>query len=200
MQNIVFDLGNVLINWDPRHLYRKHFSTPAEMEWFLNNVCTGDWNVAMDGGRPFAEAIAEKQKEFPQFAEYIAWWKSRWHEMLGGEIAGTVALLDRLHAQGTPLYGLTNWSAETFPYARAHFPLLKKFQHIVVSGEIKVCKPDRAIYEQAMRTWNLAPESILFIDDSAKNVAGAQAAGWNAVQFTNAEALALDLKRHGFLK
>jgi 2-haloacid dehalogenase len=197
IENIVFDLGNVLIGWDPSALYRPHFNTEAEMKWFFDNVCTDPWNLALDRGGSFDAAIAAKQAEFPQFAEKIGWWKSRWHEMILGEMPGTVALLDRLHAKGLPLFGLTNWSAETFPYARKHFSSLQKFRHIVVSGDVKICKPEPAIYAHAVEAWNIAPESILFIDDSAKNVVGAQAAGWNAVRFTNAAALEQDLFAHG---
>jgi 2-haloacid dehalogenase len=199
IQNVVFDLGNVLIGWDPTALYRSHFNTQEEMKWFFDHVCTDAWNVALDRGGSFDDAIAKKQAEFPQFAEKIGWWKSRWHEMILGEMPATVALLNRLHAKNTPLYALTNWSAETFPYARKHFSSLQKFRHIIVSGEVKLCKPEPEMYALAVKTWNIAPESILFIDDSAKNVAGAQAAGWNAVRFTSAAALEQDLTAHALL-
>jgi 2-haloacid dehalogenase len=191
--NIVFDFGNVLIGWNPRKLYAPAFATQQELDFFFENVCTDPWNLALDKGGSFDEAIASKQKEFPHYAEKIGWWKSRWSEMITGEISGTVEILNALAAKGTPLYGLTNWSAETFPYALKNFPFLQHFKNIVVSGQEKCVKPEREIYDLACARWGIAPSSLLFIDDSAKNVAGAIAAGWNAVHFSTPEALAAEL-------
>ncbi len=199
IQHIVFDLGNVVIGWNPRALYGQAFPNSAKLDWFFANVCTDEWNAKMDGGKSFDISIAEKQAEFPEYAEHIAWWKTRWHEMITGEIAGTVAIINQLHANGASLYALSNWSAETFPYARKHFPSLAKFKNIVLSGEEKVVKPQREIYDIAVARWSVDPATLLFIDDSAKNVAGAIAAGWNAVQFTSPETLAPELKVRGLL-
>jgi 2-haloacid dehalogenase len=157
-------------------------------------VCTDEWNLALDRGGSFDEAIAAKQREFPEFEIEIAWWKSRWHEMILGELPRSVAVLNDLHAKGTPLYALSNWSAETFPYARKHFPSLQKFRDIVLSGEVKLAKPQREIYELAAKRWSIDPTKTLFIDDSATNVTGARAAGWNAVQFTDAASLRAQLE------
>jgi 2-haloacid dehalogenase len=193
IQHLVFDLGNVLIGWNPRRLYAPTFATQQELDFFFEHVCTDAWNLALDKGGSFDEAIAAKQIEFPQYAEKVGWWKSRWSEMITGEISGTVEIVNALHAKGASLFALTNWSAETFPYARKHFPILQRFKDIVVSGAEKVVKPQREIYDLAVKRWGVEPSSVLFIDDSAKNVAGAIAAGWNAIPFTTPEALAAEL-------
>jgi 2-haloacid dehalogenase len=198
-QHIVFDLGNVVIGWNPKALYAQAFPDSEKLDWFFANVCTDEWNTRMDAGKSFDVSIAEKQKEFPEFSEQIAWWKTRWHEMITGEIAGTVSLINQLHARGTSLFALSNWSAETFPYARKHFPSMGKFKDIVLSGDAKVIKPQREIYDLAVSKWKVDPATLLFIDDSAKNVAGAIAAGWSAVRFTSPEALADELKSRGLL-
>ena len=199
IEHIIFDLGNVVVGWNPRGLYAQAFPDPAKLDWFFPNVCTDAWNVKMDAGKSFDISIAEKQKEFPEYAEQIAWWKTRWPEMITGEIAGTVAIINQLHARGASLFALSNWSAETFPYARKNFTSMAKFKNIVLSGEEKMIKPQRELYELAAKRWNVDPASLLFIDDSQKNVAGAMAAGWNAVQFTSPEALASELTARGLL-
>ncbi|WP_114376877.1 HAD family hydrolase [Elioraea thermophila] len=194
---VIFDLGGVLIDWNPRHLYRKLFADEAEMERFLAEVCTPAWNLEQDRGRPWAQAIAELSACHPDQAELIAAYRGRWPEMLNGAIAGTVALLERLDDAGVPLYALTNWSAETWPYAERLYPFLARFRAIVVSGRIGLVKPEPAIYRHALARFGLAPERTLFIDDSAKNVEGARAVGLHALRFAGAEALARDLARLG---
>ncbi len=194
IKHVVFDLGNVLIGWDPHALYRQRFPDDAERTWFFEHVCTDAWNLALDKGGAFDDAIAQKQIEFPQFHSEIGWWKSRWSEMILGEMPGTVAILQALHEKGTSLFALSNWSAETFPYARKHFTSLQLFKDIILSGAVKHVKPEREIYDLAVTTWSVKPGETLFIDDSAKNVAGAIAAGWNAIQFTSAERLREDLR------
>ncbi|MDW8444714.1 MAG: HAD family phosphatase [Acetobacteraceae bacterium] len=194
---VIFDLGGVLIDWNPRHLYRKLFDDEAEMERFLAEVCTPAWNLEQDRGRPWAQAIAELSARHPEKAELIAAYRGRWPEMLNGAIAGTVGLLDRLGDAGVPLFALTNWSAETWPYAERLYPFLERFRGIVVSGRIGMVKPEPAIYRHALARFGLAPERTLFIDDSARNVAGARAVGLVAVRYTGPEALASDLARFG---
>ncbi|QXM24557.1 HAD family phosphatase [Elioraea tepida] len=194
---VIFDLGGVLIDWNPRHLYRKLFDDEAEMERFLAEVCAPAWNLEQDRGRPWAEAIAELSARHPDMAELIAAYRGRWHEMLAGSIAETVALLERLHAAGVPLYALTNWSAETFPIAEERFPFLGLFRGIVVSGRIGLVKPEAAIYAHTISRFGLTPSRTLFIDDSARNVAGAAEAGLVAVHYTGPEALARDLAAFG---
>jgi len=194
---VMFDLGGVLIDWNPRHLYRKLFDDAAEMEAFLRDVCAPAWNLEQDRGRPWAQAIAELSAAHPDKAALIAAYRGRWGEMLAGPIAGTVAILETLHREGVPLYALTNWSAETFPIAEELYGFLGLFRGIVVSGRIGLIKPDREIYDHAVARFGLAPGRTVFIDDSAKNAAGAEAAGLRAIHFTGPDALARDLAALG---
>jgi len=195
---VVFDLGGVLIDWDPRHLYRKlYVGDEAGMEWFLANVCTGAWNVAQDGGRTFAEGIALLEPLWPEHRPMIRAFHERWVEMLGGPIHGTVAILEALKRDGVVLHALTNWSAETFPIGRPLFPFLEHFGHIVVSGEVKMLKPDPAIYRHLVAMTEVVPERTVYIDDSAKNAEGAAKEGFIAIRFESPEQLAEDLKKLG---
>lgn len=194
---VIFDLGGVLIDWNPRHLYRKLFDDAAEMERFLAEICAPEWNLEQDRGRPWAQAIAELSARHPDRAELIAAYRGRWQEMLNGAIEGTVGILERLDAAGVPLYALTNWSAETYPHAERLYPFLGRFRAIVVSGRIGLVKPDPAIYRHAIGRFGVDPGRTLFIDDSARNVAGAEAVGLRAIRFTGPEALARDLAALG---
>jgi 2-haloacid dehalogenase len=196
---VVFDLGGVLIDWNPRHLYRKLFEDEAKMERFLSEVCSPVWNVTLDAGMSFDEGIAELLRRHPDEAHLIRAWKERWEEMLGGAIEGAVALLDELHAAGMPLYALTNWSAETFPIGRRHFPFLERFRDIVVSGQEKIVKPDPRIFELLVRRTGVAPERTVFIDDGERNVAAAARLGFRAVRFTDPESLRASLTALGAL-
>ena len=198
-RTVVFDLGGVLIDWNPRYLYRKLIADEAAMEDFLGRICTQDWNERQDAGRPFAEGIALLQTLHPDKAPLIAAYFERWPEMLGGAIPGTVDLLGRLRDRGTPLYALTNWSAETFRHAREKFDFLNIFQGIVVSGEVGTLKPERDFFQILFDRHGIAPEEAVFIDDAPKNVAGARAAGMRAVHFTGPEALERELARMGLL-
>ncbi len=194
---VIFDLGGVLIDWNPRHLYRKLFDDEAEMEAFLRDVCAPAWNLEQDRGRPWAQAIAELSAIHPDRAELIAAYRGRWMEMLKGPIDGTVTILEGLHEAGVPLYALTNWSAETYPIAEELYDFLGRFQGIVVSGRIGLVKPDAAIYTHTIDRFGVTPERTVFIDDSAKNVAGATASGLRAVRYTGPDALARDLAALG---
>jgi 2-haloacid dehalogenase len=198
LTTVVFDLGGVLIDWNPRHLYRKLIADEAEMEHFLAHVCTGEWNLSHDCGRPFAEGIAERSALFPAQAELIRAFHERHPEMLAGPIDGTVALLERLHDANVPVFALTNWSAETFAIERPMFPFLEKFRDIVVSGVEKMVKPDPAIYRLACARGGFAPHEAVFIDDSEKNVAGAQRFGMKGVHFRSPQQLAGELAALGF--
>lgn len=187
--NVVFDIGNVLIGWDPRVLYRKIFASEDEVAWFLGNVCTSDWNLEQDRGRSFAEGIAEAVTRHPQHADAIEAYDRRWAETILGPITGTVAILEELHARDVPLYAITNWHQDKFRQTRGRFSFLDRFRDIVVSGDERVIKPDPAIYEVLLARNGLKAESCLFIDDSLKNVAGAEAVGMRAHHFTSPEAL-----------
>jgi 2-haloacid dehalogenase len=196
---VVFDLGGVLIDWDPRYLYRKLLADEAAVEEFLATVCTPEWNAEQDRGRPFAEGIAELVERHPVHAAAITAYHERWPEMLGGGIPGVVELLAELRAAGVPLYALTNWSTETFGVARERFEFLDWFDGVVVSGEERMVKPDPAIFRLLLDRFGLAPEGALFVDDSPANVAAARELGFDAVQFHGPDRLRRDLRERGLL-
>jgi 2-haloacid dehalogenase len=187
----VFDLGGVLIDWNPRHLYRKVFGPDADtMERFLATVCTAEWNAEQDRGRSFSEAIAELVAAAPGHRANIEAYFERWGEMLDGQIPGTESVLTELRSAGIWLYGLSNWSAETFPIAVDRFPCLSMFDGIVVSGSEGVAKPDPAIFEILCERYGLDPAGCLFVDDAPANVRAAREAGFaHAIHFTSAAEL-----------
>lgn len=194
MKNIVFDFGGVLVDWNPHHLYDKYFGSREKAEWFLNNICLYSWNLQMDGGKPFAEGVAELQAEHPEWSEAIAIYHTRWIEMMNGEIEGMASVIRRLKMAGYGVYGLTNWSAETFPMIRDTYPVFQEFDGIVVSGEEHLLKPDEAIYKCLLERYALQAEESLFVDDNADNVAGARNVGMKAIRFTSAVELERELK------
>jgi 2-haloacid dehalogenase len=198
-RTIVFDLGGVLIDWNPRYLYRGLIADERAMEDFLATVCTGAWNECQDAGRSIAAAEAELLERHPQHAPLIRAYYGQFDRMLAGPIDGTVAILEELHTRGVPLYALTNWSRETFPHARRRFGFLDRFRGIVVSGELGMMKPDARIFRHLTETHALEAKDCLFIDDSPKNVAGAQAAGLHALHFTGPDSLRATLRQHGLL-
>ena len=170
IETIVFDLGGVLIDWNPVYLYSKIFDDPQKVDYFLTHVCNNEWNAEQDRGRTFAEAIKLKQTEFPEYSEAIAAYFDRWPEMISGAIKETEIILNRLYDSGNyRLYALTNWSSETFPYAWANFELLRKFEGILVSGKEDLIKPDPEIYKRLNSRFDINPEATVFIDDSLKN-------------------------------
>lgn len=183
LKNIVFDFGGVLIDWNPEYLYKKVFEDKAQMEHFLNNVCTYSWNVLQDAGRPVAVATAEKQQEFPEYKDEIAMYYGRWAEMLGGEIAENSRLVKPL-SEKYNTYGLTNWSAETIPVAMERYDFFNHLKGIVVSGEEKLIKPDPKLYYILLDRFNLNPEETLFIDDNAHNIDTAKLLGFETIHFT----------------
>lgn len=194
IDTVIFDLGNVLIKWDPRNLYRKVFVDPGAMEYFLSEICTPEWNLQQDAGRTWAEAIEERIEKFPAYESEIRAFFDRWEEMLGGAIEESVYLLKSLHQSGDyKLLALTNWSAETWPIAWEQFEFLQLFEGIVVSGQEKLAKPDEAIYQLICDRYHVEPSRALFIDDSSANVIGAQKFGLNAIQFESANQFKHDL-------
>lgn len=200
VDSIVFDLGNVLIGWDPRNLYQKVFSQKQEMEEFLSSVCSMDWNHSLDGGRDWVEAIAEKVSEHPQYESEIRMYHSRWEEMLLGPIEASVAVLEELYKEGQcRLLALTNWSHETWPIALKNFSYLELFEGIVVSGHEGVCKPDREIFDLLVRRYELVPEKTYFTDDSLKNIEAAQRLGFQTHHFVDSQGLKEDLTDRGLL-
>jgi 2-haloacid dehalogenase len=187
--NIVFDLGNVLLKWDPRFLYTQYFNSEEEMEWFLAHVCSNDWNLEQDRGRSFADAVVELTKQFPEHTEAIAAYDTRWHETLPHAIDGTVAIFEELAIRHVPLYAITNWNSEKFRETKLRFPFLNKFRDIVVSGDEKLVKPDADIYNVLLKRNGLKAENCFFIDDSLKNVRGAEAIGMKAHHFISPDGL-----------
>src|SRR5438034_1843856 len=196
---VVFDLGGVLIEWDPRHLYRQLFADPDQMESFLAEVTTAEWNAHQDAGRPWTEAIEMLVAEHPERRELIEAFHRRWPEMLAGEIPGTVDVLSEVRATGVRLLALSNWSAEMFPIALERFDFLAWFEGIVISGQVGVNKPDRRIFEHLAQRFGIEPEEAVFVDDSAANIDAAADLGFRAIQFTGAKALRRELVRLGLL-
>ena len=190
---VVFDLGGVLIDWNPRYLYRRLLPDAASVEAFLAEVCTADWNHQQDAGRTVAEAVAELSRRHPDRTELIAAYYGRWEEMLGGALDGAVAILEELDAARVPLYALTNWSRETFPIARRRFQFLERFRGIVVSGEEGAAKPDPRIYRALLERYRLEPGGTLFIDDVARNVEAARSVGMESILYSSPAQLRREL-------
>ncbi len=198
IHNIIFDLGAVLIDWNPRYLYRQIFQSEEAMEYFLNNVCTPHWNEEQDGGRQIREAEALLLAQFPEYSHEILAYYARWTEMLGGDIPGTVAIFRELKEKGSHgMYALTNWSAETWPKAVERFEFLSWFDGILVSGQEKMKKPDPAIYQAICKKYALEAETCLFIDDNHRNIVAAQNLGLQTIHFTTPESLAEELGKLG---
>lgn len=196
---VVFDLGGVLIDWNPRYLYRKLLPEP-EVEALLATVCTQAWNEQQDAGRTVAEATAELVARFPQEEALIRAYYDRWDEMLGGLIEGTAAIVEELHARGdVPLYALSNWSRETFHHARSRYPVLERFRGIVVSGEEKLIKPDARIFQLLFERHGVEPTASIFIDDVDRNVDAARRLGMTAIRFESPAQLRRELAAHGLL-
>ena len=197
---IVFDLGGVLIDWNPRYLYRDLFRGDEQaMEWFLASVCTPEWNLHQDRGRPFADGIAELVSHFPDHEHLIRAYRDRWHEMIGGPIEETVGVLAELHTDAWPLYALTNWSAETFALARDDFDFLGWFRGIVVSGQERVTKPDERIFRILLERYHLTPAEAIYIDDVRANVETAGQLGMDTILYMDGTDLRAQLTRRGFL-
>lgn len=197
---LVFDLGGVLIDWNPRHLYRKLFDgDEVAMERFLTDICSQDWNLRQDAGRPFAEGVDDLVAEYPEHEALIRAWHERWPETMRGAIEETVELLAELKTEGYPLFALSNWSAETFHYAREQFDFIDWFDAMVISGEVKVAKPDPRIFDALLERAGRRAEQCLFVDDSETNVAAARRLGFDAVLFESAASLRSELARRGIL-
>ena len=196
---VVFDLGAVLIDWNPRYLYRTLIEDPEVMERFLAEVTTPAWNHEQDRGRRWADAVAELVGRHPEHADLIRAYHERWPEMLGEAIDGTVAILAELRDAGIALYALSNWSDETFHIALARYPFLSWFRGIVISGDVGVAKPDPAIYEALMERYPVVPAKSVFIDDQPANVDAARRLGFTAIRFTNPLGLRAELAAQGIV-
>jgi 2-haloacid dehalogenase len=196
----VFDLGGVVIDWNPRYLYRKLFNgNETEMECFLAKVCTSAWNEQQDAGRSFAHGCASLKRLHPDKAELIDAWFQRYDEMLGGEIPGAVDILGELRSRSVPLYALSNWSVETFPMAVSRFECLSWFDGVLLSGEVRLLKPDRRIFEIFLDTFRIEPSRSIYIDDRCENVEVAIDLGMRGVVFRDSSALRAELTQAGLL-
>jgi 2-haloacid dehalogenase len=194
---VVFDVGNVLLRWDPRNLYRKLFEDEERMEWFLANVCTGAWNIEQDRGRDWDEAVALLVDAHPDHAAHIRAFHERWHETVSGVVEKNVAVLRRLRERRVPTYCITNFSGAKFAEAKLRHPFLAAFDGIIVSGEERLLKPDPAIFRLLLDRYRLDAGDCVFIDDSRANVEGARAVGMHAIHYVEPMDLAAELKRHG---
>jgi 2-haloacid dehalogenase len=197
IRHIVFDIGSVLIHYDPDLPFSRLIPDAQERRWFFENVCTHAWNVEQDRGRRWEDAEAELIARFPDHAHNIRAFRGNWHEMVPHAYEDSVAIMERLIDAGRDVTMLTNFASDTFEEARERFAFLKRPRGVTVSARIGHIKPDRAIYDHHAAAFGLEPAATLFIDDSAKNVEGAKAAGWQAVLFTDAGQLAADLRRLG---
>ena len=182
IKNIIFDFGGVLIDWNPAYLYRKEFDNESEMNYFLENICTPEWNIQQDAGRPLAEATKLLQQEHPGYKELIGLYYGRWEEMLGGLYEDNIQLLHQLK-ENYSLYGLTNWSAETIKIAYSKYDFFNHLKGIVVSGDEKLIKPDPKIYQVILDRYNLKAKESVFIDDNIENVKAAQKMGFETIHF-----------------
>lgn len=197
---IIFDLGAVLIDWNPRHLYRKIFKTEEEISWFLENICTSEWNDEQDAGRSFEEATEVLVAKHPEWEEPVRAWYGRWRETIQGPIHETVDILKTIkESNGYRLYALTNWSAETFPWALNTFEFLHWFEGIVVSGVEKMKKPQPEFYQILFDRYNVNPRNSVFIDDNEKNIETGKTIGLTTIHFKSPTQLYAELNQLGIL-
>lgn len=199
MWNVVFDVGGVLIDWNPEHLYGRTIASPERRRWFLDHVCNGAWNAKQDLGRSWREAEEEAIGAFPEWRQEILDYRRRWGEMVSGPVPGGFELLGEIHARKHRLTGLSNWNGETFADMRALFPLLGLFEGVTVSGEVGLAKPDPAIYRHHQDRFGLDTARTVFIDDNRLNIEAARAMGWRTVHFADAASARAALVEIGIL-
>lgn len=201
IRTVVFDLGGVLIDWNPRYLFKDVFTSAIEMEQFLAEVCSPSWNDQQDRGRSWDQAVDELVARFPDRAEQIRAYHHRWEETLGQSLPDTVDLLESLRDAGhVRLIALTNWSQEKFPIARERFPFLSWFEQIMVSGDERIAKPDAEIFNRLRDRFSLVPSETLFIDDAPRNVDAAGRLGFQTILFQSPDQLASELRNRGVLR
>ncbi|MEM9604319.1 MAG: HAD family phosphatase [Pseudomonadota bacterium] len=197
IEHIVFDIGRVLLHWDPELLYRKLIPDDAERAWFFANVCTTEWNLEQDRGRDWTLAEALLIADYPDHADLIRAWRGRWHETVPGAVEGTADILLTLVEQGRDVTLLSNFNQDTYAEVRLRFPELDAPRGRTISGHVGMIKPEPGIYRHHVSAFALNPAATYFIDDSPPNIAAAEAAGWQGHVFTSADALRADLARHG---
>lgn len=193
---VIFDFGNVLLEWNPRHVYRRYFPGNDEaMESFFHEVRFMDWNAQQDKGRTFADGVSELSRQFPHYADLIQAYHDNWEDSIGDYFAGTVEIMKRLKQAGYPLYGLSNWSAETFPIAREKYDFFNLLDDIVISGEVGMIKPEPEIFEHLLERIGKPAQECLFIDDAVANIEQARRMGFTTVQFESPEQLESELHK-----
>lgn len=197
MLAFIFDFGGVLVDWNPHYLYDTYFGSRTKADWFLTNICSSAWNAKMDAGKPFAEGIAEKVAEFPEWEHEIRMYRDEWTRMMGGQIPDMQGVLEDLRAKGHKLYGLTNWAADTFALVRHRYPIFDLLDGMVVSGEEKVAKPDPRVFRILFERYDIDPAQALFVDDNMPNITAARALGIQAILFLSAAQLRSELQGKG---
>ena len=196
---IVFDYGNVLLEWDPRHVYRRYFDNDEDIDRFLHEVDFMGWNAQQDRGRSFKAGVADHSQKFPQYAHLFQAYHDHWKDSIGNPLVDTVEILKELKQAGYPLYGLSNWSAETFPYARAKHEFFGLFDDMVISGEVGHVKPEPEIYHILLEKIGRPANECLFIDDSLPNIKQAEKLGIQGIHFRSAEQLRFELGKLNLL-
>lgn len=198
-KTIVFDLGGVLLDWDPRYLYRNVFQDKQEMEYFLSEICSPAWNARMDAELTFQQGITELLSLYPEYEEQIQLYHTNWSEMLGGELPASVAILRELMEAGLNLAGLSNWPLEKFLMIKDQYEFLEWLNPLVISGRVGVAKPDPAIYHFLLKELGVSAEDCIFIDDMFDNIKQADRLGFETIHFVSAENLRLELVGRGLL-
>lgn len=193
IKDVIFDFGSVLVDWNPLHLYEPYFGDRAKAEWFLTEICPYSWNTTVDGGKTIASATAERIALYPQWEKEIRMYFGQWIKMMGGEIPGMRDIIVSLKDQGFGVYGLTNWSRETFPLIRDKYDIFKLLDGYIVSGEENIMKPAPAFYNLLLSRYDLKAEECVFIDDNPVNVEGGEAVGIRSILFSNPERLKSNL-------
>lgn len=196
---VIFDFGGVLIEWDPRNLYRRYFDDPQSMEQFLEEIDFMEWNLLQDKGRPFAEGVAELSARFPHREELIRAYHEHWEDSVGEPIKPVIDILERIKAAGWPVYGLSNWSMETFPIARQKHHFFDLLDDYLLSGEVNLVKPDPAIFHHMLDKIGRKPEECIFIDDNPANVEASRMLGIVTIQYQSPEQLERELQHLGIL-
>jgi len=196
---VIFDIGKVLIHWDPRHLYEKLIADKEELDWFLKEVVNFEWHHEHDRGLPYSVSLSQKAMDYPKYTDPIYAYRERWRETIPGQIDEVVALLYALKDRDVPLYALTNYSAETFPELAEEFKWVHAFDKIIVSGQLGLVKPEAPIFNYARDVFDVKPGEALFVDDKLANIKAGEKVGFVGHHFTNPKKLEKDLKAHGLL-
>lgn len=194
IDTVIFDIGNVLYHWDLRCLFAKLIDDSEELDWFLAHVVTPEWHFQHDAGRPFADMVAERSREFPEYADHIFAYSQRFPESIPGPIDGMLNMVRALAKRDVPIFAISNFGAESWAQFRPQAPIFDLFSDIVISGEEKLIKPDRAIYELALDRFSRRADQCLFIDDRRDNIEAGQAVGIAGHHFKNVATLARELK------